>query len=261
MLIALYIISAVCIIILPIVLGIFLVRKYKLSWRLLRAGAITFVLSQVLHIPFLYGMTAAFQSGILPAVPSASTLIFNSILLGLLAGIFEETARYILFKFFLKSAHLWEEAVVVGAGHGGIEAIFVALVVFATLVQMIAFQSNDLSSLPNLSADQLEALRQQVTAFWSSPLYTPLLSFLERVFAICLHLSLSVMVLFSLVAKKPIWFWMALLWHGFVDAVSVYFAQQLSPLATELLIGVMAALSLVILFNLRRRFPSAERWP
>ena len=87
------IIGVLGMILLPIVLGFWLVRKFKLSWKLFFAGALTFIASQVLHIPFLYGLTALFANGILPSPPAAWNTIFNAVLLGLLAGIFEETAR------------------------------------------------------------------------------------------------------------------------------------------------------------------------
>ncbi len=88
-----YLLSVSGMIILPILLAFYLTRKFKLSWKLVLAGALTFIASQVLHIPLVYGLTALFNNGTLPPIPEAWTAIFNAILLGLLAGIFEETAR------------------------------------------------------------------------------------------------------------------------------------------------------------------------
>ena len=51
------------------------------------------------------------------------SLLLNAIILGLLAGLFEETARYILFKFILPKARTWREGILVGLGHGGAEAV------------------------------------------------------------------------------------------------------------------------------------------
>src|SRR5512139_2670223 len=113
-----YVIAFLGMIILPILLGIWLSRRLRLSWKLLLAGALTFIASQVLHIPLVLWLTAAFQDGTLPAIPQAWALIFNAVLLGLLAGLFEQTARYLLFKFILKRARTWEEGMMVGAGHG-----------------------------------------------------------------------------------------------------------------------------------------------
>ena len=76
----------------------------------------------------------------------------------------------------------------------------------------------------------------------------------ERIFAICLHVSLSVMVLYALAYRRPIWFWGALLWHAFVDAVAVYVGQKIGILQVEGLVAVFAVISLWIVFMLRPKF-------
>lgn len=240
-------------VLLPILLGFWLVRKFKLSWKLFFAGALTFIASQVLHIPFLYGLTALFANGILPSPPAAWNTIFNAVLLGLLAGIFEETARYILFKFSLKKARSWNEGVLVGAGHGGVEAIIIGIIGVLTVVNMVVMRNADLSAM-GIPADQLALANQQVSAFWDSPAYMGLLGLAERVFAICLHISLSVMVLYSVAYKKPIWFWLAMLWHAVVDAGAVYLLPVIGAVGVEGVVAVMAIVSLAILFGLRSKF-------
>jgi uncharacterized membrane protein YhfC len=240
-------------IILPILLGFWLVRKFKLSWKLFFAGALTFIVSQVLHIPFLYGLTALFTNGVLPNPPAAWTTAFNAVLLGLLAGIFEETSRYVLYKFILKKATTWNEGLLVGAGHGGVEAIILGVLGIFTLINMIALRNMDLSTM-GIPADQLELAKQQVNAFWASPAYMGLVGLLERVFAVCLHLSLSIMVLYSVAYNKPIWFWLAVLWHAIVDACVVYLMPLVGALAVEGIVAVMAAVSLAVLFGLKPKF-------
>jgi uncharacterized membrane protein YhfC len=222
-------------ILLPLLLGFWLVRKFKLSWKLFFAGALAFIASQVLHIPFLQALTSLFNNGVLPTPPPAWNTIFNAVLLGLLAGIFEETARYILFKFFLKKARTWQEGILVGAGHGGVEAIILGVIGVLTVVNMVIMRNADLSAM-------------------GVPAYMGLLGLAERVFAICLHISLSAMVLYSVAYKKPIWFWLAMLWHAFVDASAVYLMPLIGGLAVEGAIALMALVSLVIIFGLRSRF-------
>ena len=240
-------------IILPLLLGFWLTRKFKLPWKLFIAGAVTFIASQILHIPFLYGLTALFNNRTLPNPPAAWTTAFNAVLLGLLAGIFEETARYILFKLVLKKARTWNEGVLVGAGHGGVEAIIVGLLGIATIVNMIVMRSADLSAM-GVPAEQLELAKQQVAAFWASPAYMGFLGLFERVFAVCLHMALSSMVLYSVAHKKPVWFWMALLWHAIVDAAAVYLMPIIGALALEGMVAVIALASLGIMFGLRSKF-------
>jgi uncharacterized membrane protein YhfC len=245
MLTAAYIISFLGMIVLPIFLWIYFTRKFALSWKLVLAGALTFIAAQVLHIPLVFGMNSFLQT--LPLFASA-------ILLGLLAGIFEETARYILFKFVLKNTRSWKEGILVGLGHGGIEAMLLGILAAVGFVTMLGYRSIDLSTVPGIPADQLELARQQVEAYWSAPWYMALMGFVERIFAICLHVSLSVMVLYAIVYGKPVWFWLALLWHAFVDAVAMYVAQEVGILAVEGIVAVFALISLWIVLNMRNNF-------
>lgn len=247
------IIGVLGMIVLPILLGFWLTRKFKLSWKLYFAGAVTFIASQILHIPFLIGVTALFNNGTLPSPPMTWTTAFNAVFLGLAAGIFEETARWILFKFFLKKNRTWNEGVLVGAGHGGVEAIIVGVLGVFTIINMVVLRNVDLSTM-GIPADQLALAKQQVDAFWASPAYIGLLGFAERIFAITLHISLSVMVLYSLANKKPLWFWLAVLWHALVDAAAVYLLPLVGAVGVEGAVAVMAIVSLAILFGLRSKF-------
>jgi uncharacterized membrane protein YhfC len=250
MLVVTYAINFLGMILFPILLGIYLARRFKLSWKLFLAGALAFIASQVLHIPLLQVLTAMFKSGALPAPPQAWSNLFNAVLLGLLAGIFEETARFILFRYILKSARNWQEGLMVGAGHGGIEAIILGCLTAASYVTMLAWRNGNTSALP-LSPDQLAALSQQVSAYWSAPVYYSLLGFAERIFAICMHLALTMMVLRSVALKQPVWFWLALLWHAVIDGVSVYFLPIIGALGIEGIVGLFALLNLGLLFWLR----------
>lgn len=245
MLTAAYVASFLGMILLPIILWIIFTRKYSLSWKLVLAGGLTFITSQVLHIPLVLGLNKFLQS---------ASLLVTAIVLGLLAGIFEETARYILFKFILKKSRSWKEGVLVGLGHGGTEAILIGISVALTLVNMIAYKNTDLSTVPSIPPEQLDLAKQQVEAFWSAQPYVALLGFFERVFAMCLHVSLSLLVLYGLAKKQAIWFWLALLWHAFVDAVAVYVGQSVGVLQTEGLIAIFAVISLWIVFKMRPKF-------
>ena len=251
-----FLLNVLGMILLPILLAFYLTRKFSLPWKLVLAGAVTFVASQILHIPFVYGLTALFNNGVL-SIPEAWTTLFNAVVLGLLAGIFEETARWILFKFSLKNVKSWAEGVLVGVGHGGVEAVLLGVLALVSVVSMIAMRNADLSSF-GIPPDQMELARQQLDEFWSTPVYMAFLGLLERAFAISLHLSLSVMVLFSVVYRKPVWFWIALLWHAAVDALAVYFLPIIGALGIEAVIGVCAVISLAILFWLRSKFVADE---
>ena len=245
MLTAAYIASFLGMVILPIILWIYFTRKFRLSWKLVLAGGLTFIASQILHIPLVVGMGSFLQS---------SPLLVSAMILGLLAGLFEETARLILFKIILKNTRLWKEGVLVGLGHGGTEALIIGVLAALTFANMLIYRNIDLSTVPSIPADQLELARQQVAAYWSAPAYMALMGFFERIFAISLHVSLSIMVLYAIAYHKPVWFWLALLWHALVDAVAVYAFQQVGILAVEGIVAVFAIISLWIVLRMRSMF-------
>ena len=245
MLTALYVISFLGMIFLPSTAWIYFSRNFKLSWKLVLAGGLTFIASQILHIPLVAALGPFFAK---------STLLVNAVILGLLAGVFEETARYILYKFILKNSRTWKEGVLVGLGHGGTEALILGVLTATAFATMIAYRSIDLATVPNIPADQVELATQQVAAYWSTPPYLAIMGFIERIFAMCLHVGLSVMVLYAIAYKKPIWFWMALLWHALVDAVAVYMIQKVGVLAVEGIVAIFASISLWIVLILRPMF-------
>jgi uncharacterized membrane protein YhfC len=234
-----------------------LTRKFKSPWKLFFAGGLTFVASQVVHLPAIYGLTALFANDALPSPPLEWVPAFNAVVLGLMAGICEETARYILFTFFLKKTSTWNDGVLVGAGHGGIESIILGLGGGLTLINMVVMKNMD-PALLGLPADQAALAQQQVAAFWASPAYMGFLGLFERVCAVCFHIVLSVMVLYSVINKKPVWFWLALLWHAIVDAGAVYLLPFIGAFGVEGMMGGVAVMGLLTLRGLRAGFDALK---
>jgi uncharacterized membrane protein YhfC len=226
MLITNIVLAALGMIVLPLIAGFLAARKFKLSFKDFRklfiAGALTFIAAQILHVPVVFGLTTLFSNGIIPSPNESIVLIFNAIVLGLLAGIFEETARYILFKWIRKSSDTRRNGIVIGLGHGGIEAILIGILSVFTLIQMIAMKNMpDLSTL-GVPTEQVELIKTQIDAYWSQSSVVPYAGLMERVSAMSLHIGLSIFVLLSVLTNQKRWFWLALLWHALVDAFAVY---------------------------------------
>jgi uncharacterized membrane protein YhfC len=126
---------------LGLALGAWLAKRRKVPWGLFGIGAATFVASQVGHIPFNSLILSRVLDGLGWAdMTSTGSLIGASALLGLSAGIFEEGARYLMYRFWAKKARSWDEALMIGAGHGGVEAILLGLLTVYALVQALALR-------------------------------------------------------------------------------------------------------------------------
>ncbi len=249
-----YTINGLVMICAPVLLGLWLTRKFNLGWRLYGIGAATFLLSQVFHLPFNSLLNTLFLRGILPLPPIESRVAFNAIVGGLSAGIFEETARYIMYRWFAKDARSWRKGLLAGAGHGGIESIIVGLIFFISFFQLAAYRGQDLSKL--VPPAQLPQLQATVQAFWSLPWYDSLLGAVERIVAITIHLSLSIMVLQVFIRRQPIWLFLAIGWHALWDGVIVYAAMTWGMHPSIAIEVLSALLALGIIFALRQPEPT-----
>ena len=244
---------------LPIALGFYLTRRFKLGWTLFWIGGLTFVFSQVGHIPFNQLLTILFQDKILPLPPQNWRLVFNAIVLGLSAGLWEELSRYAMYRWWAKDARSWRKGILLGAGHGGMEAMLLGALVLYGLIQMIALKNSNLVGV--VPADQIPLGLQQIQAYWSAQWGITLLGAVERALTIPFHIGCSVMVLQAFTRKQVRWVWLAVGWHAFTDAaIAGYASSKLAgfswgPYAIEGLVALATLVSLVILFALRQPEP------
>lgn len=234
----------------PVGLGIYLTRRFNLGWRLWGIGAITFVLSQVGHIPFNLGLNLILKDSVLMSLPKGQLLIISAIIAGLSAGLWEEGARYITYRWWAKDARSWRTGILLGAGHGGSEAVIFGLLVLATFFVMVSARTGGLSGL--VPADQMGLAQQQFNAYWSAPWYATLLGAVERAFTIPVQISLSVIVLQVFTRGQIRWLWFAIGWHTVIDALSVLAMSTWGAYVTEGIIGGLCLLSIGVLFILRQ---------
>ena len=268
-----YPLSALAILSLALGTGVLLTRGFRLGWRLYWIGAATFIASQALHIPFNLGLGALIASGRLPIPPAAWRLVFNALVLGLSAGLFEELARYATYRWWAREARSWGRGLLLGAGHAGIEAVLTAGLILWAYLNMLALRGG---SLPGgLSPEQAGQLQAQVQAYWSVVWYDSLLGAAERLMVLPVHLALSILVLQVFTRRQDFqrrqvfrlrqvlrpsqggWLLLAIGWHTLLDAAAVFFAGSAGIYAAEAAIAVIAVLSLAILLALRRPEPAA----
>lgn len=245
-------------ILIPIVVAIFIRRRTGAPWRLFFIGAVTFIASQVLHIPFNFVVQ---RSGLLPSDTTLMTnLLVYAAFLGLSAGVFEETARYLTYRFWAKDARSWSRGLMLGAGHGGIEAILVGALAAVNFVALLAAVNNE-TAMNALPADQRSMVTSALAQIMDAPAGTLLLGAVERVFAIAAHLAMSLLVLQVFLRRNIAWLFASIGFHTLLNMVAVVAAVRLSPFATEGIIGLFALLALVIIFRLRTPEPEPAPEP
>jgi uncharacterized membrane protein YhfC len=254
-----YGLNALLMIAMPVGLAVFLTRRWKLGWSIWWIGAATFILSQVGHIPFNWAMSRWLNGTGMVYWPPLAQLAFNAVFLGLSAGVFEEVSRYLVLRFWIRKARSWRTGILFGAGHGGVEAILLGVLVLVSYVSMLVMRTADLSAV--LPAEQLELAQQQIAAYWSAPWYATLLGAVERLFTIPCQIAMAVMVMQVFTRKNIGWLFAAIGYHALLDAVAVFGQQYLSAYALEGVVGLFAVLSVVIIFLLRQPEPPADLEP
>lgn len=165
---------------------------------------------------------------------------------GTMAGLFEETGRFLAFKTVLhRGLEKDANALMYGAGHGGFEAVaLVGLTYISNIATARLINAGNMAAITDsLSGDILEQTQQTLQALMDTPSASFLLGGLERIPAVALQIALSVLVWFAV--KKPErkkLFPLAILLHAVVDGFSVLLAATTLPLAvTEIAVAVMAA--------------------
>jgi uncharacterized membrane protein YhfC len=250
--------NALIMIALPLALGVLLVRRYAVTWQIFVAGAVTFIASQLFHLPFNSRVLTPMLSQLgLLNVSRGGALLTAAFVYGLSAGVFEEGARYVALRLWVREARSWPQALMLGAGHGGMEAILLGGLAAFALFQALTYRNADLSGL--VPAEQLDLARSQLEAYWAFPWYAAFLGALERASALIIHMMASVLVMRALTRQNAGWLALAIGWHTLVDALAVFGIGTWGAYLTEGLITLTAGISIVVIYVLRDEDTAAQR--
>lgn len=243
-------ISALIGIAIPAALYVFFRKKMKANHLPFWVGCVTFVLFALVLEQLMYSF--------LMKAPIWTAITGNVWIYGLVggffAGLFEESGRFLAFKTVLRKKRGNDaNALMYGAGHGGIEAV---ILLSATMVVNAIFSLQYNAGIPS----QLGTVSAAQTLI-STPSWMFLVGAVERIAAVALHISLSVLVWFAAKNGKRFWLYpLAILLHLFVDAVAVI----LSGLGTNVWIiegavYVITAAMVVLAIVVWKRNYSAEQ--
>lgn len=216
-------ISALLIFLFPLGLAVYMYKKARISLKPIFVGALLFIVFQFLtRIPLInfFSTQPWFQN--LMGSPFFSILLVG----GLTAGLFEESGRYLGFRFFLKKELAWENGIAYGIGHGGIEAISLAgisninNIVISMMINTGTFDS---VIAPQIGAETAAMLKTQLIS--TAPVIF-LAGGLERLFAMLIQIALSLVVLYAVMNRKFTYLVYAVLLHAMVNASSVLLLRQ-----------------------------------
>lgn len=211
--------------VLAIVIPIIAIIVFKLKNRDLwlpsmLIGAATFIvfamiLEQILHTVML------------PIVKE--NVIAYSIYGALAAGIFEEMGRFVAYKTLMKKHYSTKNAVLMGLGHGGCEAIMLLGITLITyLILALAANTMGIDNLLEQTAggnpEVMETARTQIETIRGYNFSSCAMGLFERIIAMIFHVCMSVFVYKAVTQKGRLWlFPTAILLHALLDFPAVLY--------------------------------------
>ncbi len=246
-------VSTVLSLFVPIAVIVFMGVKKKLNWKATLLGFLMFVvfvtiLENLMHVLVLG--TDITKSAIY------KNIFIYAIYGGFAAGIFEETARFLCFRYLLK-VHKEEPlntGLSYGLGHGGFEAILIGgISSIGNLIMSIMLNKGLLQSVTSsMSGEQLESYNKGIDALVDTPSYMFLITGGERMIALVLQIALTMFVFIAVRDKKWQYFAFAVLIHAGVDILAVLFQRDIiqNIVLLEFIILIITAFVAFIAYKL-----------
>ncbi|MBR5310483.1 MAG: YhfC family intramembrane metalloprotease [Oscillospiraceae bacterium] len=239
-------------IVLPLLLAFFWYKKKNGRIIPMLIGAATFfiaavVLEGIFHALFLYVIT--------PVADFINSNFWVYVLYGsLMAGIFEETGRFISFKLMKKRYNGLNDAVSFGIGHGGFECAYVlgigvgGYIVMALMINM---------GLGNLIFAGMTEEEMALTApiFESISSITPgyaLAAIMERISAITFHICNSVIVFSGVKNGKTSRLFVAIAMHALFNIIALTLSEYFGIAVTEISLFAVAMLFAFCIFKIKK---------
>lgn len=245
-----YVLSLLVMVGLPVLLAFFVTHYFKVSWWVVLAGVLTFLASQAVHYPAVNGINALFNNGTLPIPSDKWVPVVNGVIGGLLAGICEETARWVGFKVLRKKADRYGSALALGVGHGGMESILLAVMGTGATLFTVLFYNPGAQIANGVSTSEVQNMLSQIGLFWTTPWHNGLLPGVERIIALSTQIFLSTLVWKAVVDRSFMWFLLAVLYHAVVDAVAVFLSQiGWSYWAVEGVLSIFLVLNIFLIYR------------
>ncbi|KVL01760.1 YhfC family intramembrane metalloprotease [Burkholderia cepacia] len=159
----------------------------------------------------------------------------------LTAGLFEECGRWVAFRYLLPKRHDAPTAVMLGLGHGGLEAMLLVGVGFLALGTAYLLARAGVvvpAGVQSLVGSQ----------FAGMTLASPVLALLERASALAAHVGLSLIVLQTFVRGAKRWLAYAIALHFAFDLVAVLLTRHwhVDTVLVEVLLFVCSVVLLLL---------------
>jgi uncharacterized membrane protein YhfC len=228
----------------PVCLFIVFRKKYN-------AKAVPMLLGAAAFVVFALVLEGSSHRIVIGRFISTSNKVLYVIYGAFMAGIFEETARFIAFKILKRKYKGMNypgigTALSYGIGHGGSESVLLAgLSMLIVIAGSIIINTGNIEVITSrFQGEALAAINNQIEVLLATAPYMFLIGGIERVMAIAVQLSLSVMVYYSVFGSNKLWLYpLAVVCHAIIDIpAAVFQAGGIKNIfAIEIIICLFAA--------------------
>jgi uncharacterized membrane protein YhfC len=230
----------------PIALFVILYKKYKLPIAPVIIGSAAFIL-------FVLILERAIHFIVLGRFNLREKPFIYMLYGVLMAGLFEETARFISFNVMKRKYHKIGAGLSYGIGHGGIEAIIiVGIAMINNMVLSFMINAGTIENIAkDLTGETLIQMNAQITALVTTAPYLFLISGIERLFTLIVQIALSIIVFYGVFCRNKWWLYpLAIIIHAIIDVPAVL--MQTGILKNIVFVEVLAGISaLLLLFGAR----------
>uniref|UniRef100_A0A7C4U8G5 YhfC family intramembrane metalloprotease n=1 Tax=candidate division WOR-3 bacterium TaxID=2052148 RepID=A0A7C4U8G5_UNCW3 len=224
--------------------------KKKISFKFFLWGSLVWIVAVFLKFAFARLVSKELITFLRDHLSSFLSEPIIWIYTGILTGIFE-CGIILLFSFIkrIKESN-YDESIGFGIGFGSVEAIILGFSALITFLMVLLFPEK----LPNGFAEQLlSSLPHPSTVF--GPI-------IERISAMFIHISSSVLIITSVKLKKQGWFWISFIYKTIVDSYAAYFlySKKLERMNVtgyylfEFTILLLGVIGIFILIKLKKFF-------
>ena len=240
--IAIIIVNMILGVLIPIVLLVYFKKKYRTSIKSFLTGLAVMLLFAMVLEQLVHSVILGSSIGIVIQENIWLYVLYGS----LMAGLFEETGRFLTMRYVLKKEHgNAHNALMYGAGHGGFE-MFVVLTI-GMINNLIYSVMINLGQSQTLLEPLDEATRGILQTAFDTLIQTPpwhfMLSPVERLAAITAQIGLSVIVWYAASGEKSkgCLLILAILLHAILDGMAVLTAKSgISLIVVEAVVWLIA---------------------
>lgn len=232
-------------------LPIALIISVKVNFK---AKISSFFVGCVTYVFFAMFLEALFHGLILELTGTgfSDQKVLYAIFAGLTAAIFEEMGRYVVMRYWIKDKLNRGNAIMYGVGHGGVEALAVVGISYASNY-LISKMINS-GQLEETLAAMEEAMRtetiQSLSSLWTSPAADFYIAGIERIPMLILQVALSFLMFRAVQRNDPKLITMAMLIHFLVESITIILSLYIPIFVLEGMLTVAVLAVAAVIFKM-----------